>query len=1198
MKNMRTKLVTILLISLTLFGPALHGRTAVDAKGCASQFLSQRRGAKAAPAASPSLSLAHESRSAGGDVDYYVFNVADDGGFVIVCGEDRVPPIMGYCDKGLFAEDSLPDNMRWWLTEYQRQLQYLRDHPSARPRQEIKLSTSVPALMSTKWNQSKGYNSLCPAIPTGTHPFYDGKACTGCVATAMAQIMKYHRWPSSGIGHHNYVCDVQYGTNDAQQSYTATLSADFSKSTYNWDNMVNAFKYYTQDYVVFVEETNTPATAQQINAVSKLMSDVGISLDMNYGSYERGGSAAYTNNVETALKTYFGYDNSALYIDRDYYSGDFELVLRTDLDAHRPVLFSGSTANHGGHAFVLDGYDANGYYHVNWGWGGTSDGYYLLSLLSPEEQGAGSSEGGYNYRQLAVTNIQPTESGKVALVTDITPITNPMPNGMIRATAEVQAAWGAYTGDIELFVLDQWGITGDYCKRSVSLADGEKKTIQFECPFNGQENQTYYLALKNPFFANATDMYGEFRAWGAYVPFTVTKPAVLTSPTNESTIDFGNVNANETCQKSIYVKGERLTGQLNIAINGDAYFTTTSTTLDSASVNNGTNVNVTYAPLYAGTHTAQLTIEGGGLAEPVTVNLQGTATGNVAPAVVDSMLTSYWNQNVPYKNACPVDANGVLTPPGCGAVAMGQILNYHRVTNHGFGHAVYDNLLANGTVDGMIDVNFDERTYDWSNILDDYSAGYTDEQANAVADFLVQVGAGMKMMYRATGSTPANDGSMLWGLHHHLHISSKCMKHYRRDYTTQQWREMLNRELQNGRPVLYGGGWTSPINGSVVGHIFVIDGVNAKGEYHVNFGQTRNKNLTAYLSLEELNQSGTHPGGRGVCWQLNSYMLTDLLPVADDDYVNNNLISIVVPTINGDAVNRETVVNLNDSFKLGYTLANYQYDQAKMEFGIGFYQNEVLQGLSFGANSPTSGNNSPGTVQLGGGSRFSFERYYRIPSGLTEGEYEVKFICRPQGSSNPWLPVFEIAPSTMTAQVNGDQAHIIMPENHQLATHLRLAEPVQVVETEYANIMPGTTLQHKFINPSDNNFQDTIRVDVMVDGVKIYSHKYLASVYEQCQTTYNILIPDALCDLKDKQFTTESYYYEKMLARYVKLEVGDKQKTADINGDGGIDIADVNITINAMLGHDSLHRSSADLDKNGMVDIADVNIAINAMLAK
>ena len=196
------------------------------------------------------------------------------------------------------------------------------------------------------------------------------------------------------------------------------------------------------------------------------------------------------------------------------------------------------------------------------------------------------------------------------------------------------------------------------------------------------------------------------------------------------------------------------------------------------------------------------------------------------------------------------------------------------------------------------------------------------------------------------------------------------------------------------------------------------------------------------------------------------------------------------------------------------------------------------------------------------------------------------------------LPVFQFAPSTMIAQIEGSQARIIMPESHQLATHLRLAKPVQVVETEYASTMPGTTLQHEFINPSEHNFQDTIRIDVFIDGQKVYTHKRIASVYEQCQTIYNILIPDALYDLKGKQFTTESYYYEKMLGKYVKLEVGDSQKTADVNGDGVIDIADVNLVINAMLGRSNLYRSTADLDRSGNVDIADVNIVINAMLGK
>lgn len=1194
---MKYRLITLVLLLLTFFGVDGKVRTAVSAQECAVDFLSRQVSLRMPNLEPSALRLVHEAKSEGNVADYYVFNINMGNGFVIVSGDDITQPVIAYSNSGEFVEETLPDNVRWWLSEYQRQLHYLQDHPDAKPRQEVKLSTSVPALMQTKWNQGKGFNKQCPTIPTSTHAYYDGKVCTGCVATAMAQIMKYHHWPTSGIGNHSYECDVKYGTNASPQSYSTTLNADFSQSTYNWNDMVNAFKYYTSDYLVYVEGTNgndSPATAAQINSVSKLMSDVGISLDMMYGSYERGGSAAYVSKVEAALKTYFGYDNSLQYIDRDYYSGDVESMMRADLDARRPVLYSGSTANEGGHAFVIDGYDANGYYHVNWGWGGKSDGYYLLSLLSPSEQGAGSSEGGYNYRQLAVINIKPTESGKIALVTDIVLAENPVTSGSVKATAEVQAVWGDYSGDIQMWILNEKNEYAGFCLSSITLADGEKKTIQFQCPFTGQEGKTYYAALRNPYCTQY------FERWGQAVPFTATPPAVLTSPTNETTVDFGVVNSGQTSQKEIYVKGAHLTSQLNLAISGNDYFTTNVTTLEAQNVNDGVSITLTYAPEYAGTHSAQLTISEGGLIEPVTVNLHGTAKGAAAPVVVDSMMTSLWTQSVPYRNACPIGTNGNITPPGCGAVALGQILNYHRVTNHGFGHASYDNLLDNETIFGSVDVNFDERVYDWANILDDYSKGYTTEQADAVADFLMQVGAGMKMMYRIGGSSPANDGSMLWGMHHYLHVSSQCMKHYRRNYTTAQWREMLNRELLNGRPVLYGGGSTSPLSDTIGYHIFVIDGVNDKGEYHVNFGQTRNKYWSAYLDLEVLNQSGQNskPGGRGVCWQLSSYMMTDLMPVEDDDYVDNNMISMVVPVLNESVLNRDALIDRDNAFKLGYTLANYQYDAAHMEFGLGFYQDGMLKATSYGTVNPTGISNTPLSVNLGGGYVKSCNHYYRIPSTLCDGEYEMKFVCRLKGSNSSWLPVFEIAPSKMNVQVDGNQARVVMPENHQLATHLRLAKPVQVVETEFANFIPGTTLQHEFINPSEHNFQDTIRVDIMIDGQIVYSHKRVASVYEQCQTTYNILIPDSLCNLKGKQFTTESYYYEKMLSKYVKLNVGNTLKTADVNGDGNIDIADLNIIINTMLGKDPYHLSSSDLDKNGTTDIADVNIAINSMLGR
>ncbi len=1189
-----SRLLILICLFSTLFHLNAKVRSVDSAKKLVADFCVRNSAMRMQNMSPRSLSLAYEGRNVKDQVDYYVFNCDSSDGFVIVCSDDRVQPILGYSDKGSFCYDDLPDNAKWWLTEYQRQLQYLRVHQDAESRNDIKLNSEVPALIQTKWGQGKGFNNQCPIIPTTTSTYYNGRACTGCVATGMAQIMKFHQWPSSGIGSHSYDCDVQYGTNANPLSYTTTLSAAFDGASYGWGDMVDAFCYYTSDYIVYVDgpgNNDWPASSTQINAVSKLMSDVGISIDMMYGSYERGGSAAYLYKAAEALKTYFGYDNSIEYIDRDYFDGDIESVLRDNLDARQPVLYSGKTADNGGHAFVIDGYDTNGYYHVNWGWNGISDGYFLLSLLSPQEQGAGSSEGGYNYRQLAVTNIKPTESGKISLITDITPVTNAISSSSVSATAEIQAAWGSYSGDIEMWVTDEWGGYGGSCRQTVCLGENEKTTLLFQCPFTGQEGKTYYVVLRNPYNAH------EFVPWGQSVPFTVPEHAFLNSPFDKETIDFGTVNLGETCQKEIYVKGENLTSQLKVSISDGSDFTTHISALDAQSVNNGVQVSVTFAPTHSGNHTAQMTFSGENL-NPVVVNLKGSADGGVSAVIVDSMLTSYWNQGVPYKNACPIGVDGTLTPPGCGAVALGQILNYHRITNHGYGHAVYDNLLADGAVQGTIDVNFDEHVYDWANILDDYSNNYTDEQSNAVADFLVQVGAGMKMMYRNSGSTPANDGSMLWGMHHHLHISKQCMKHYRRDYTTSEWREMLNHELKNGRPVMYGGGWYNPLYGSVVGHIFVIDGVNEKGQYHVNFGQTRNKNLTAYLELEVLNQSGTNPGGRPVCYTLNNYMLTDLMPVEDDEYIDDNLISIVVPVLNGSPLNRDTKISRDKSFKLSYTLSHYNYDSSFLEYALGFYQGDVLKATSFGSRNSTANPTNPITVGLGGGYRKAYDCYFRIPSTLNNGQYEMKFVCRPKDSDSEWYPVYEIAPSTMSVRIDGSRAHIVMPQNHQLATHLHLASPVQVVDTEFEQFMPGTTLRHEFVNPSEHNFQDTIRVDISIDGQVVYSHKYIAAVYEKCKTTYNILIPDALYNLKGKQFTTESYYYETLLSKYVKLPIKQTSLTGDVNGDGECDIADINIIINSMLGMSDAYKSSADIDKNGVIDIADINLVINDMLGR
>ena len=334
---------------------------------------------------------------------FYVFN-ASTSGFIIVAGDDNVTPILGYSDQGVFDPNNIPQNVAKWFEGYKSEIRSIIEQ-NIQPTNEIKdewqslkngntnnssakTLASVNPLMQTQWNQSPYYNSLCP-----------GGSVTGCVATAMAQIMKYWNYPATGSGFHSY----------NHQTY-GTLSANFGSTTYQWGSMPNS-----------VNSTN--------NAVATLMYQVGVSVDMNYspqvsGAYVISAQSPVTNCSEYALKTYFGYKNTLQGVQRvNYNQTQWLNLLKTELDASRPILYAGFGSG-GGHCFVADGYDNNDYIHFNWGWGGAYDGYFEINALNPSGTGTGGGSGGYNSGHQAVIGIEPptgSQTYNMALYNYVTP---------------------------------------------------------------------------------------------------------------------------------------------------------------------------------------------------------------------------------------------------------------------------------------------------------------------------------------------------------------------------------------------------------------------------------------------------------------------------------------------------------------------------------------------------------------------------------------------------------------------------------------------------------------------------------------------------------------------------------------------------------------------------------------------------------
>ena len=362
------------LLLLALAGAAmvtpLHAATVTPDQALARALAASPR--KAPGAVSPDYRLTF---SQGNDI--YVFTDASTGGFLAVPGDDIAPAILGYADSGIFSADSIPPAMQWWLSEYSRQIEAAEAAgltPARITRPERK---PIAPLLSSLWDQNSPYNDLCPVIS-------GSRSVTGCAATAMAQVMRWHQWPEKGQGSYSYYSN---GT---------LLTLDFSKITFDWASM--------QDYY-----TASSSSASR-TAVAELMYACGVSINMQYSP---NASWASDFDVPQALTSYFGYDAGAHYVMRDFFGLiEWEDYIYNQLTEYGPVQYSGQGSD-GGHSFVCDGYSSDGFFHINWGWGGMSDGYFLLTALDPAQQGIGGSTSGYNYAQSVVADVCKPQEGSI-----------------------------------------------------------------------------------------------------------------------------------------------------------------------------------------------------------------------------------------------------------------------------------------------------------------------------------------------------------------------------------------------------------------------------------------------------------------------------------------------------------------------------------------------------------------------------------------------------------------------------------------------------------------------------------------------------------------------------------------------------------------------------------------------------------------
>ena len=323
---------------------------------------------------------------------YYVFPFGENKGFAIVSGDDDMPEIVGYADHGTYDANNMPAAMAAFLNNYRATIEAMKQgnasaikniaEAKALRANNTRATTAVsPLLGDIKWNQSEPYNNMCPKY-NGTN-----LSATGCVATAMAQVMMYWKYPN----------ELKADINEYETStHKLTVAGELKGQKYDWDNMLPTY-------------TNNNYTQTQANAVAKLMLHCGKAVEMDYD--EESGAIVTPGH----LAKYFGYDSDLmLNLMRTCFTlAEWTAIIDKELQAKRPILYSGRTTN-GGHQFVCDGSDGNGLYHINWGWGGYQDGYFDITILNPGQGGigAGNVTDGYNRNCNMIIGIQP-DNGKV-----------------------------------------------------------------------------------------------------------------------------------------------------------------------------------------------------------------------------------------------------------------------------------------------------------------------------------------------------------------------------------------------------------------------------------------------------------------------------------------------------------------------------------------------------------------------------------------------------------------------------------------------------------------------------------------------------------------------------------------------------------------------------------------------------------------
>ena len=372
---------SLLAFALAIFTLAASARTISPDEALSAALNTTTRLHRAPAARRYTLSQTFNDRH--GTPAVYLFSGTDNAFLVTPADDCAGVTVLGYGIQNLSSD--IPCNMRAWLEEYARQIEWLRSLPEDVARRQVyrgspQRHNPVAPLCKTQWDQNAPYNNECPEIK-------GQRSATGCVATAMAQIMKVHRYPETGLGTKTHQWE--------QEGKKYTDFFDFGNTTFDWDNMLDT---YSGSY-----------TPEQAKAVATLMHACGVAAEMSY-NYDESGTCEYMAGY--GMIKHLRYSPTMMQVKASWYTTQewFEMIYG-EVEAGRPVLYNGASKPEEGHAFICDGYASDGFFHINWGWGGMSDGYYLLTMLDPIEQGIGGGSSAYVKYVTALVSIRPALDG-------------------------------------------------------------------------------------------------------------------------------------------------------------------------------------------------------------------------------------------------------------------------------------------------------------------------------------------------------------------------------------------------------------------------------------------------------------------------------------------------------------------------------------------------------------------------------------------------------------------------------------------------------------------------------------------------------------------------------------------------------------------------------------------------------------------